>query len=80
MVTAFQTAQERGLKTMAFLGKGGGKLRGVADIELVIEEFSTSDRIQEAHMAAIHIMIEMVEEILFSSDKEILFKPLAIAR
>jgi D-sedoheptulose 7-phosphate isomerase len=67
IVNAFAVAKKKGLKTIAFLGKGGGKLKGVADIELVIEGFKTSDRIQEAHMAAIHILIELVEERLFSS-------------
>jgi D-sedoheptulose 7-phosphate isomerase len=66
MVCAFKRAKELGLKTIAFLGKGGGKLRGVADLELVIDGFSTSDRIQEAHMAAIHIIIEAVELKLFT--------------
>ncbi len=61
LIRAFETAKERGLKTIAFLGKGGGKLKGVADLELIIENFTTSDRIQEAHMAAIHIVIEMME-------------------
>ena len=66
LVRAFDEAKGRGLKTIAFLGKGGGQLKGVADVEMVIEGFSTSDRIQEAHMTAIHIIIEMVEELLFS--------------
>lgn len=66
IVKAFETAQRLGLKTMAFLGKGGGKLKGVAECELLIDGFETSDRIQEAHMAAIHIIIEMVEYRLFS--------------
>ena len=35
--------------------------------ELIIEGFTTSDRIQEAHMAAIHLMIEQVENLLFYS-------------
>lgn len=66
IVKAFQEAKERGLKTIAFLGKSGGVLKGVADLELIISGFDTSDRIQEAHMAAIHIIIEMVEACLFS--------------
>lgn len=66
IVKAFEEAKKRDLKTIAFLGKGGGKLKGVADYELIIEGFSTSDRIQEAHMAAIHIIIELVESLLFS--------------
>jgi D-sedoheptulose 7-phosphate isomerase len=51
---------------VTFLGKGGGKLKGIADCELIINGFDTSDRIQEAHMAAIHMIIELVEYHLFS--------------
>lgn len=68
MIHAFQEAQLKGLQTVAFLGKGGGKLKGVADWELIIEGFTTSDRIQEAHMAAIHLIIEQVENLLFYAD------------
>ena len=60
-------AKNLGLKTIAFLGKEGGKLKGKADLELIIKGFKTSDRIQEAHMAAIHILIEMVELDLFGN-------------
>ena len=66
IVRAFEAAERLNMHTMAFLGKSGGKLKGVAELELLIEDFSTSDRIQEAHMAAIHIMIEMVEYLMFS--------------
>ena len=68
---AFEVAHKLELKTIAFLGKGGGKLKGKADLELLIDGFTTSDRIQEAHMAAIHILIEMVERLLFSPTKAI---------
>lgn len=66
IVRAFRRATQLGLTTLAFLGKDGGALKGEADLELIIEGFSTSDRIQEAHMTAIHIMIELVEERLFA--------------
>lgn len=68
MVEAFQTARGLRLTTIAFLGKGGGKLKGVANYELVIDHFPTSDRIQEAHMTAMHVIIEMVEGLLFGCD------------
>lgn len=74
MVRAFEQAKIMGLTTMAFLGRGGGKLRGQADLELIIEGFETSDRIQEAHMTAIHIMIELIEEHLFNQSHEELHK------
>ncbi|KAF3361973.1 Phosphoheptose isomerase [Chlamydiales bacterium STE3] len=65
MIRAFETAKQYQLKTVAFLGKGGGPLRGIADLELIIDGFKTSDRIQEAHMTAMHIIIEIMEQILF---------------
>lgn len=65
MILAFEQAKQQGLQTIAFLGKSGGRLKGVADLELNIEGFKTSDRIQEAHMAAIHLIIELVEAHLF---------------
>lgn len=65
IIRAFETAKKNQLKTVAFLGKSGGKLKGFADLELHVEGFKTSDRIQEAHMAAMHIIIEMMEQILF---------------
>jgi D-sedoheptulose 7-phosphate isomerase len=67
IVEAVSTAKKLGLYTIAFLGKTGGKLKGLCDLELIVEGFAYSDRIQEAHMAAIHIIIEMLENRLFSS-------------
>jgi D-sedoheptulose 7-phosphate isomerase len=68
IIKAFHEAMRRNLSTISFLGKDGGALKGVADLELVIAG-STSDRIQEAHMTAIHVLIEMVESLLFSEEK-----------
>lgn len=67
IVRAFETAKKLGLSTISFLGKGGGALKGFADHELLIENFKTSDRIQEAHMVVIHIMIEQIESLLFNN-------------
>jgi D-sedoheptulose 7-phosphate isomerase len=67
IIQAFKVAKERDLKTIAFLGKGGGQLKGKADLELIINGFDTSDRIQEAHMAAIHLIIELMEYQLFET-------------
>ena len=65
LIRAVLTAKEMGLKTVSFLGKTGGKLKGMSDLEWIVEGFAYSDRIQEAHMTAIHIIIEMVEKELF---------------
>lgn len=69
IINAFEAAKKIGLKTIAFLGKKGGRLKGFADLELDIESFETSDRIQEAHMTAIHIIIEIVEVLINQESK-----------
>jgi D-sedoheptulose 7-phosphate isomerase len=66
LIPAVSVAKERGLSTIAFLGKTGGKLKGQADLEWIVSGFRWSDRIQEAHMTAIHIIIEQIEKLLFS--------------
>lgn len=65
LLNAFLCAKACGLKTVAFLGKTGGKLKGMSDLEWIVPGFRYSDRIQEAHMTAIHIVIEMVENSSF---------------
>jgi len=66
LVKAAEAAQKLDMTTVAFLGKSGGRLKETCDLEWIVEGFETSDRIQEAHMAAIHIVIEMVEKMLFA--------------
>lgn len=60
-----EIAKSLGLKTISFLGKCGGKLKGQSDLEWLVDGFRYSDRIQEAHMTAIHIIVELVERELF---------------
>ncbi|MBM3198159.1 MAG: SIS domain-containing protein [Chlamydiae bacterium] len=66
LLEAVRVAKEQGLVTIAFLGKTGGALLGQCDLELVVRGFPYSDRVQEVHMAAIHIVIEMIEHKLFT--------------
>lgn len=66
LLEALTQAKEMKLKTISFLGKSGGKMKGQSDLEWIVSGFPFSDRIQEAHMAAIHIIIEAVEAELFS--------------
>lgn len=66
LVEAVKMANVKQLYTIAFLGKSGGQLKGLCDLEWIVSGFTYSDRVQEAHMAAIHIIIEMVEQLLFS--------------
>lgn len=66
LVAAVQAAKARGLSTIAFLGKTGGLLKGQADLEWIVSGFAWSDRVQEAHMASIHILIEQLEQLVFA--------------
>ena len=60
-VRAAQSARARGVTVIAFLGKGGGPLRELADLALVIPSDDTA-RIQEIHLALEHVICEIVEE------------------
>ena len=64
VIKAVEKAKELGMKTVALLGKDGGKLKGMCDHEFIIPG-ETSDRIQEIHMMILHIIIEGVERIMF---------------
>ena len=64
VIRAFTVAKEIGVKTVALLGRDGGKLKPMADLAIVIDA-STSDRIQEMHIKLIHTVIETVERQLF---------------
>lgn len=64
ILMAFETAKKMGVFTIALLGKGGGPLKPMADLAIVVPG-TTSDRIQEIHMAMLHTVIETIERRLF---------------
>ena len=60
IVKAVQAARERQVLTCAFLGKGGGQLAGMCDIELIVPHDATA-RIQEAQKLMFHVLCEWVD-------------------
>ena len=60
IVRAAEVARTQGLTVVGCLGKGGGEVRDLCDIVLHAPG-ETSDRIQELHMLALHIVIEEAE-------------------
>lgn len=64
VINAVLEAKNKKMKTIALLGKGGGQLKEMCDISLVVDS-AISDRIQEIHIKCIHIMIEGIERKLF---------------
>ncbi len=64
VINAFHSARAKSMKTIALLGKGGGQLKDMADLAIIVPA-ETSDRIQEIHIKLIHTVIESVERELF---------------
>ncbi|ACD83695.1 D-sedoheptulose-7-phosphate isomerase [Candidatus Methylacidiphilum infernorum] len=69
LLRAAQAAKSLKIFSIAFLGKGGGKLADLVDLAWIVPSDNTS-RIQEMHCWAAHVLLEIVEE-WESSRKEI---------
>ena len=61
IINAVETARKKGIKTVVLTGKDGGKLAGLADVEIRVPHFGFADRIQEVHIKVIHILIHAIE-------------------
>jgi D-sedoheptulose 7-phosphate isomerase len=61
VLNALEVANQKNLKTIGFLGKGGGKAASIAHHSIIIPSDSTA-RIQEMHILIGHIMCDLIEE------------------
>lgn len=64
VIKAFEMARSKGVTTVGLLGRGGGKLKELADLAIVVPG-STPERIQELHIKIIHTAIEATERRIF---------------
>ncbi len=62
ILKAIDVAKEKGISVIALTGKDGGKMAGLADVEIRVPHFGFADRIQEIHIKVIHILIQLVEK------------------
>ncbi|MDP0561553.1 MAG: D-sedoheptulose 7-phosphate isomerase [Candidatus Endonucleobacter sp. (ex Gigantidas childressi)] len=62
IIKALEAAREKGMKVVLLSGKDGGNMVGMADIEIRVPHFGYADRIQEIHIKAIHIIIQLIEK------------------
>ncbi|TXH63642.1 MAG: D-sedoheptulose 7-phosphate isomerase [Tolumonas sp.] len=62
IITAIEAAKNKGIKVVALTGKDGGKMAGLADVEIRVPYFGYADRIQEIHIKVIHILIMLIEK------------------
>jgi D-sedoheptulose 7-phosphate isomerase len=67
LIYALEAARDRGLLTIAFAGKDGGRFPDLADHCLVVPSYSIH-RIQEVHATLIHIIWDLVHVALGEED------------
>jgi len=60
VLLAAEEAKKRGATVIGFSGGSGGELRGLADLCLCVDA-ETTDRIQEGHQVAYHLICYLVE-------------------
>lgn len=60
IVAALHRARDLGIRSMSFLGKGGGRCAGIADDELIVPAQATAV-VQEIHLLLIHYLCEGIE-------------------
>jgi D-sedoheptulose 7-phosphate isomerase len=64
VILAVEAAKAKGMKTIVLTGKDGGKLAGLADIEIRAPHSTFADRAQEIHIKVIHSLILGIEHSL----------------
>jgi len=65
ILRAAEAAKAAGLSVVGLTGKDGGKLATLCDVEVRAPHTGYADRIQEVHIKAIHIMILLIEQLMF---------------
>lgn len=63
VVEALLLARQRGLLTVGLTGRGGGKVAEIAELLIDVPHDSTQ-RIQEVHGMVVHLLCEIVEDML----------------
>ncbi len=61
-------AKSKKMKTIAFLGGLGGKLKDMVDLPIIIPSYNTQ-RIQEGHITVAHIICELTEMELYGDQQ-----------
>jgi D-sedoheptulose 7-phosphate isomerase len=64
---ALEAGRASGAYTIALGGGTGGRMKNLADLAIVVPSADTP-RIQEAHITMIHIICELVDEVLAQDD------------
>lgn len=62
VIKAIEAAKQKGMKIITLTGKDGGKMNGLADVDIRVAHFGYADRVQEIHIKVIHILILLIEK------------------
>ena len=62
VLKAIEAAKQKGMKIITLTGKDGGKMNGLADVDIRVPHFGYADRVQEIHIKVIHILILLIEK------------------
>lgn len=68
VLEAVKLAKKQGATVIGWTGKDGGKLKDLADVCLRVPSDRTA-RVQEGHLALLHVLCALVEEELFPAKK-----------
>jgi len=64
LIRAIKVAKEKNMKVISFLGNGGGKMKEMSDVAIVVPATGTA-RVQEGHITIAHIICHVVERRLY---------------
>jgi phosphoheptose isomerase len=67
VIKAVRASRAAGARTVALTGRDGGELSALVDIAIVVPSGNAA-RIQEVHIAVVHILAELAESSLFPAD------------
>lgn len=66
LINAVHAAKKLSVNTISLSGKDGGKMKGMADMEIIVPSNNTP-RIQEMHLLILHSICELAEEKIFGN-------------
>jgi len=61
LIRAIDSAKKNGMITIGLLGKGGGHLKNLCDLKLIVPSHNTQ-HIQEAHIMVIHELCALIDD------------------
>ena len=67
VVRALEAARRGGLRTVGLLGRDGGPAQALVDVAIIVPSPDTQ-RIQEMHLVAVHLLCELIESGVVGAD------------